>query len=75
MPPPTLKIMAAGEGFRRECFGDKCVVPSLQVMFSWSQCSITPQKIVRIAAKRDAYHRHKTKDEKRFRRSFVFKFG
>ena len=64
--PPTLKIMAAGEGFRRECFGGKCVVPSLQVTFSWSHCSITPPKGVRIAAKKDTYHSRKTRMNRGF---------
>lgn len=66
MPPSTLKIMAAGEGFRRECFGGKCVVPSLQVTFSWSHCSITPPKGVRIAAKKDTYHSRKTRMNRGF---------
>ena len=66
MPPSTLKIMAAGEGFRRECFGGKCVVPSLQVTFSWSHCSITPPKGVRIAAKEDTYHSRKTRMNRGF---------
>ena len=66
MPPPTLKIMAAGKGFRRECFGGKCVVPSLQVTFSWSHCSITPPKGVRIAAKKDTYHSCKTRMNRGF---------
>ena len=66
MPPPTLKIMAAGEGFRRECFGGKCVVPSLQVTFSWSHCSITPPKGVRIAATKDTYHSRKTRMNRGF---------
>ena len=66
MPPSTLKIMAAGEGFRRECFGGKCVVPSLQVTFSWSHCSIIPPKGVRIAAKKDTYHSRKTRMNRGF---------
>ena len=65
-PPSTLKIMAAREGFRRKCFGGKCVVASLQVMFSWSQCSITPPKGVRIAAKKDTYHSRKTRMNRGF---------
>ena len=65
-PPPTLKIMAAREGFRRKCFGGKCVAASLQVMFSWSQCSITPQKGVRIAAKKNTYHSRKTRMNRGF---------
>ena len=66
MPPPTLKIMAAGEGFRRECFGGKCVAASLQVTFSLSHCSITPPKGVRIAAKKDTYHSRKTRMNRGF---------
>ena len=65
-PPLKLKIMAAGEGFRRECFGCKFVATSLQVIVSWSQCSITPQKCVCIAAKNNTYHSHKTRPNRGF---------
>jgi hypothetical protein len=44
------------------CFDDKCCAPLFAGGFSWSQCSITPQNFVRIAAKIGAHHNKKTRE-------------
>ena len=53
-------IMATKYGCRNACFDGKFEPHRPQRVFSWSQCSITPQKCVRIAAKSGMYRSKKT---------------
>ena len=58
--------MATKHGCRSACFDGKFEPHRLQGVFSWSQCSITPPKGVRIAAKKDTYHSRKTRMNRGF---------
>ena len=59
-------IMATKYGCRNACFDGKFEPHRSQRVFSWSQCSITPQKCVCIAAKKDTYHSRKTRMNRGF---------
>ena len=55
-------IMATKYGCRNACFDGKFEPHRSQRVFCWSQCSITPQNLVRIAAKIGAHHNKKTRE-------------
>ena len=58
--------MATKYGCRNACVDGKFEPHRSQRVFSWSQCSITPPKGVRIAAKKDTYHSRKTRMNRGF---------